>query len=50
MKHSHAAEDYTNRSHKGIETIFTKFNWVTYFNLNFNHNFNLLLKLRQAVQ
>jgi hypothetical protein len=47
MKHTHAAEDYANRSHKEIET---KFNKVTYFNKNFNLNLILILKLRQAVQ
>jgi hypothetical protein len=50
MKHTHAAEDYANRSHKEFETVFTKFNTATYFNFNFNRNFNLILKLKQAVK
>jgi hypothetical protein len=50
MKHNHAAEDYANGFHKEIDAIRTKFNWVPYFNLNCNHNFNFILKYRQAVQ
>jgi hypothetical protein len=41
MKHTHAADDYTNSPHKEIETAFTKFNIATYFNLNRNFNFKI---------
>jgi hypothetical protein len=40
MKHTHAVEDYANRPHKKIETVFTKFNRATYFKLNFNGKFS----------
>jgi hypothetical protein len=48
MKHTHAAENYANRSHNKIETIFTKFIGAT--NFNFIAILILILKLRQAVQ
>jgi hypothetical protein len=32
MKHTHAAEDYANRSHNEIEAVFTKFKRATYLN------------------
>jgi hypothetical protein len=40
MQHIQVAEDYANRSHNEIETVLTKFNKATCFNLNFNRNFN----------
>jgi hypothetical protein len=41
MKHTHAAEDYVNRSYQEIEAVFTKFNLILLI---------LILKLRRAVQ
>jgi hypothetical protein len=38
MKHNHFAKDYTNRSHKEIDTVFTKFNRATYFNFKVEKN------------
>jgi hypothetical protein len=49
MKHTHTTEDYANKSHKEIKTAFTKFNRVTYFNLNFNRNFNFKIETSSAV-
>jgi hypothetical protein len=37
MKHIHATEE--------IEIVFTNFNWATYFNLDFNRNFNFNIKI-----
>jgi hypothetical protein len=48
MKYTHTAEDYVNRSHEGIETIFNKFKRATYY--NFITILILIWKLRQAVQ
>jgi hypothetical protein len=48
MKHTHTAEDYANKSHKEIETVFTKFNRATYFSLNFNQNFNFNFKIETS--
>jgi hypothetical protein len=45
IKHTHADEDYANRSHNEMATISTKFNRVTYFILNFNRNFNFNFKI-----
>jgi hypothetical protein len=45
MKHTHAAKDYTNRSHNETETVFTKYNSVNCFNLKFNRNFNFNYKI-----
>jgi hypothetical protein len=50
MKRTHAAQDYANRSHKVIETVFTKFNRATYFILISILIAILLLNMRQAVQ
>jgi hypothetical protein len=48
MKDTHASENYANRSHKEIETVFTKFNRATYFNVNFNRNFNFNFKIETS--
>jgi hypothetical protein len=48
MKHIHADEDYANRSHTEIETVFTKFNRATYFNSNFNRIFNFKFKIETS--
>jgi hypothetical protein len=45
MKHTHAAEDYVNRSHNEMETVFTQFNRANYFNMNFNSNFHFNYKI-----
>jgi hypothetical protein len=49
MKHIHAAEDYANISHKGIEAVFTKFYRANYFIMNFNRNFNFKIEISSAV-
>lgn len=49
-KHTHAAEDYSKRSQKEIETVCTDFNKATSFHSNFNCNLLLILKSRQSVQ
>jgi hypothetical protein len=48
MKHTHAAEDCANRSYREIKIVFTKFNRVTYFNLNVNSNFNFNFKIETS--
>jgi hypothetical protein len=48
MKHTHATEDYANKSHKKLETVFTKFKRATYFSFNFNQNFNFKFKIETS--
>jgi hypothetical protein len=50
LKHTHTVEDYSNRSHKEIKAVFTKYNRAIYFNLNFNRNFNFKIETSNAVK
>jgi hypothetical protein len=48
MKHSHAAEDYADRSHKESVAVLAKFNRAIYFNFNFNRSFDFNFKIEHA--
>jgi hypothetical protein len=48
-KHNHDAEDYANRPHKEFLAVFTTFNKASYFNLNFNRNFNFKTETGSSV-